>query len=168
MKHVSLILIPSLLLACGAAQAQAPSSAQQQQAPASQQTQQQAPAPKPATAQQTASCNKVANQVIGELGKGDFSTAAKSFEPKLGVDEGKLKQLWSQLSGQFGNVQSVGQSAQGQQVQDYTVLLVPVKFDKADLAAQVACDSKGSVAVLRFGKMPSSSPGTGASAQPKS
>lgn len=164
MKHASLIWIPSLLLACGVAQAHTP---MQSQSPQQSQSAQQ-PQLKPASAQQTAACNKIANQLIGEMDKGDFATAAKSFEPKLGVDKGKLKKLWSTLSGKFGHVKSVGQSQQGRLIQGYTVLLVPVAFDKGNLAAQVACDSKGTVADLRFGHMPSSSPGTSPGAKPKS
>jgi len=169
MKRASLILASSLLLACGAAQAQTPQSQQAPQpAPQQQPAQRAAPAPQPASAQQTAACTKVAGDVIDKLDKGDYATASQSFESKLGVDEGKLKTLWSNISGEFGHVQSVGQSQQGQQVQGYTVVLLPVTFDKGNLAAQVACDSEGSLADLRFGRMPSSSPGTGSSPNPKS
>lgn len=165
MKRTSLIWIPALLLACGVAQAQtAPPPSAAQPAPSQQP---QPPAPKPASAQQVAACSQVANKLIGQMDKGDFATAAKSFEPKLGVDEGKLKGLWSNLSGKFGHVKSVGESQHGQLVQGYTVLLMPVTFDKGNLAAQVACDAKGAVADLRFGQMPSSAPGAAPGSKPK-
>jgi hypothetical protein len=171
MKRKSLIWIPPLaLLSLGIAQAQTtPPTPQQQTPPASGQQGQQGqqaqpmpqqaqPTPKPASTAQINKCSQVGDQVLGNLNKGKFSQASTQFESKLGVDKGKLQKMWKQLTDKFGNMKSSSKATQGQQIQGYTVVLMPVSFDKAKLAAEIACDSKGSLADLRFGQLPGSQP----------
>ncbi len=155
MKRMSMILIPSMaLLAAGVAQAQ-PVQAQPQAAQAQPQAKQQ-PASTPASAAQINKCSQIGSNVLDNMKNGHFSKASASFESSLGVDKSKLQKMWGQLTGKFGNLKSAGKAAQGRQIKGYTVILMPVSFDKGDLAAQVACDSKGTVADLRFGQMPGS------------
>jgi hypothetical protein len=167
MKHASLILLPSILLAFGVAQAQTPSAPAQTPPSAQRPPQQTAPPrPTPASPQQTALCSKVAGNVLGAMSHGHFTHASKSFDPKLGADKSKLQDLWKQLTGKFGHLKSVGKSQHGMMVESRIIIVtLPVKFNKGTLAAQVACETSGKVAGLRFAKVPEASSKTGTSSK---
>ncbi|HEX8777996.1 MAG TPA: hypothetical protein VF738_07730 [Rhodanobacter sp.] len=151
-------------MAFGSAQAQTapaqpPAQQQSQQAPqSSQQTPQQAPAPTPASAEQTASCGGTVNRTLTAMDKGDFNGATQSFDPKGKPSSDKLQQAWGALTQQYGNAKSIGGAGKdqikGQMVQGYTVVLVPMQFDKGQVGAQAACGVNGQLVMLRFGLMP--------------
>jgi hypothetical protein len=160
MKQAIPFILPALLLAFGSVQAQtAPTQqapqAQPQQAPQpSQQMPQPTPAPTPASTAQTANCGSVANKAITAMNKGDFGGATQSFDPEAKPTSDKLQQAWGALTKQYGKPQSVEGASKGQMVQGYTVVLVPMQFDKGQVGAEAACNTSGQLVMLRFGLMP--------------
>ena len=162
MKQAPSFILPAMLMAFGSAQAQTapaqpPAQQQSQQAPqSSQQTPQQAPTP--ASAEQTASCGGTVNRTLTAMDKGDFNGATQSFDPKGKPSSDKLQQAWGALTQQYGNAKSIGGAGKdqikGQMVQGYTVVLVPMQFDKGQVGAQAACGVNGQLVMLRFGLMP--------------
>ncbi len=157
MIKTTTIFASSALLAFAAAAAaqSAPQQAQPQAAP----QQMQRPTPKPASDAQVAACDKIASKLMGSLKDEDFHGATDNFskklKPKLPAD--KLESGWKSLVKQNGEPQSIGHADQGQEIQGYTVVLLPLKFEKARMGAQVVCSSKGKVASLRIGAMPAAS-----------
>jgi len=160
MKQVIPFILPAMLMAFGSVQAQAapaqqsaPSQPQQASQPAQAQ-----PAPTPASAEQTASCGGTVNKALTAMDKGDFNGATQSFDPNGKPSSDKLQQAWGALTQQYGNAKSIGGAGKGQVkgqlVQGYTVVLVPMQFDKGQVGAQAACGVNGQLVMLRFGRMP--------------
>lgn len=150
------------LLGSFAAQAQQtapPVPPAQSQAPQSQ-APQAMPKPVAAKPEDAARCTSVAKQVIGDLDKGDFAGATKTFDPRLRekLPEDKLKQGWQSLTAKFGKRSSIGQS-QSQQVNDVTVVVLPMAYEKGRLGAQVACSKQGAVLALQVGQLPPAAAG---------
>jgi hypothetical protein len=160
MKQAISFILPAMLAAFGSVQAQTapaqqPAQQQSQQAPqSSQQTPQQAPAPMSASAEQTASCGGTVNKTLTAMDNGEFNRATQSFDPKGRPSSDKLQQAWGALTQQYGKAKSIGGAGKGQMVQGYTVVLVPMQFDKAQVGAQAACGVNGQLVMLRFGRMP--------------
>src|SRR6185312_12581296 len=143
MKQAIPFILPAMLMAFGSVQAQtAPA---QQPAQSSQQAPKQAPAPTPASAEQTASCGGAVNKALTAMDKGGFNGATQSFDPNGKPTSDKLQQAWGALKQQYDK---------GQMVQGYTVVLVPMQFDKGKVGAEAACGVNGQLVVLRFGLMP--------------
>lgn len=152
MKQAIPFILPAMLMAFGSAQAQtAPA---QQPAQSSQQAPQQAPTSTPASAEQTASCGGTVNKALTAMDKGDFNGATQSFDPNGKPTSDKLQQAWGALTQQYGKAKSIGGADKGQMVQGYTVVLVPMQFDKGKVGAEAACGVNGQLVVLRFGLMP--------------
>jgi hypothetical protein len=152
MKQAIPFILPAMLMAFGSVQAQA---APAQQTPqSSQQAPQQAPAPTPASAEQTASCGGAVNKALTAMDKGDFNGATQSFDPNGKPTSDKLQQAWGALTQQYGKAKSIGGADKGQMVQGYTVVLVPMQFDKGKVGAEAACGVNGQLVMLRFGLMP--------------
>ena len=152
MKQAIPFILPAMLMAFGSAQAQtAPA---QQPAQSSQQAPKQAPAPTPASAEQTASCGGAVNKALTAMDKGDFNGATQSFDPNGKPTSDKLQQAWGALTQQYGKAKSIGGADKGQMVQGYTVVLVPMQFDKGKVGAEAACGVNGQLVMLRFGLMP--------------
>jgi len=154
MKQAIPFILPAMLLAFGSVQAQttpAQQPVQQQQAPQPAQAQ---PAPTPASAEQAASCGGAVNKTLTAMSKGDFNGATQSFDPKGKPGSDKLQQAWGELTKQYGNAKSIGGADKGQMVQGYTVVLVPMQFDKGAVGAEAACGTGGQLVMLRFGLMP--------------
>lgn len=156
MKQAIPFILPAMLMAFGSVQAQtAPTQQPAQQTPqSSQQAPQQAPAPTPASAEQTASCGGAVNKALTAMDKGDFNGATQSFDPKGKPSSDKLQQAWGALTQQYGKAKSIGGADKGQMVQGYTVVLVPMQFDKGKVGAEAACGVNGQLVMLRFGLMP--------------
>src|SRR5699024_2527274 len=120
MKNVSLMLVSSALLAFGAGAVQAGQAAPQQSQPSQQPPaqQQQLPAPQPASADQVAKCDKVANSIMTSLKNKDFNGATSNFndelKPMLPAD--KLEEGWNSLVSKFGQPQNIGHASGGQQI----------------------------------------------------
>jgi hypothetical protein len=159
MKQAIPFVLPAMLMAFGSVRAQmAPAQQPSQPPPAptapTQQPTPPPPAPTPASAAQTANCGGVANKAITAMNKGDFDSATQSFDPKMKPTSDKLQQAWGALTKQYGNAKSIGGADKGQMVQGYTVVLVPMQFDKGPVGAEAACGANGQLVMLRFGLMP--------------
>lgn len=161
MKKAIPFILPAMLMAFSGVQAQmVPAQQPSQQEP--QQMPQQEPQPQPqqvpqsgpASSAQTASCGGMANKAITAMNKGDFDGATKSFDPEHKPANDKLQQAWGALTKQYGNAKSIGSADKGQMMQGYTVVLVPMQFDKGQLGAEAACSANGQLEMLRFGLMP--------------
>lgn len=150
MKPAIHLVLPAALLTFAAAQAQATSPQQNPR----QQPAQQAPAPTPASSEQTTRCDGTAGKVLTAMNKGDFDGATKSFDPKLKATGDTLQKAWGNLTGKFGKAKTIGNASQGQQVKGYTVVLVPMQFEKGRVGAQAACRPDGKLVMLQFGTMP--------------
>ena len=176
MKQAIPFILPAMLMAFSGVQAQmapaqqAPQQTPQQEMQQQQQMQQQemhqqemqqqkpqqAPQATPASTAQTTSCGGVANKAITAMNKGDFNGAMQSFDPAHKPASDKLQQAWGELTKQYGNAKSIGGAAQGQMMQGYVVVLVPMQFDKGQIGAEAACSASGQLVMLRFGLMPNS------------
>ncbi|GAB3791245.1 hypothetical protein [Dyella agri] len=167
MKQAIPFILPAMLLAYGSVQAQT-APAQQAPQPIQQQTpqpppqpaaqpSQQAAQPTPASPEQAATCGGVVNKTVTAMSKGDFNGATQSFDPNGKPSSDKLQQAWDALTKQYGNAKSIGDTKKGQAVQGYTVVLVPMQFDKGQVGAEAACGMNGQLVMLRFGLMPNAS-----------
>jgi hypothetical protein len=67
----------------------------------------------------------------------------------------KLKDAWDQLS-QFGKLVARGQSHLGAG-DGYTIVIIPLIFEKANLVAQIACGTDGRIAGFYVKPAPMSS-----------
>lgn len=139
--------------------------AQQAAPPAPSQAPQTMPKPVAATPKDAARCTAVAEQVIGALDKGDYAGAAKTFDPRLRekLPKDKLMKGWQSLAAKFGKRASFGQS-QSQQINDVTVVVLPMAYEKGRVGAQVACSKQGAVLALQVGQLPPAGAAKGAPA----
>lgn len=167
MKQAIPYMLPAILMAFGAQAQMAPAQQAPQQMPQQemqqqeqmqqqemQQKTQQAPQSTPASTAQTMRCGGVANKAITAMNKGDFAGAMQSFDPAHKPPSDKLQQAWGALTKQYGKPRSVGGADQGQLTQGYTVVLVPMQFEKGQVGAEAACSANGQLVMLRFGLMP--------------
>jgi hypothetical protein len=65
-----------------------------------------------------------------------------------------LQRQWKSLTAKDGDVQHIGKAHNGQEVRGYTVITVPVKFQKRKIGAEVKCNSAGQLASLNFEGVP--------------
>ena len=93
-----------------------------------------------------ASCTARATSMLDEAQKSDFGGATRDFTAKMRTDmpAPKLKQQWDSLA-QFGKLVARGQ-AHLSSGQGYTLVMIPLIFEKANLVAQIACGSDGRIA----------------------
>ncbi len=103
----------------------------------------------PAEAEQrslAASCVARATNMLDDAQKADFGGATRDFDAKMRTDmpAAKLKQQWDSLA-QFGKLVARGQShlSTGQ---GYTLVMIPLIFEKTNLVAQIACGTDGRIA----------------------
>lgn len=152
MTNTHLTLAIAALLAFPVAAVQAQTAPQAQPQPEQQQPM---PAPAPASPEQVAQCDQIANSIVTSLKSKDFDGATSDFnddlKPVLSAD--KLKEGWTSLMDQYGQPKSIGHASEGQTMDQYTIVTVPMEFEKAHLGAQVACSNAGEVASLRIGVM---------------
>lgn len=91
-------------------------------------------------------CESRATMLLDAAEKGDYATATHDFNAKMrsALPVEKFKQAWMSLA-QFGKLEARGQSHPGT-VEGYSIVNVPLVFEKANLYAQVACGSDGLIA----------------------
>ena len=101
------------------------------------------------------------------MDKGDYAGAAKTFDPKLRrqLTDNKLKQGWQSVADKFGKRTSIGQPRSAQ-VNDVTIVVLPMQYKKATMGAQVACSKQGTVVVWQVGPMPGVAPASGEGKNP--
>jgi uncharacterized protein DUF3887 len=111
-----------------------------------------------------ASCQARAASLLDDVEKADFGGATSAFDAKMrtALPPPKLKESWDQLA-QFGKFVARGQSHLGSG-QGYTIVMIPLIFEKANLVAQVACGTDGRIA--GFHVTPAPTPGASQSPAP--
>ena len=105
-----------------------------------------------------ASCQARATNLLDSAEKADFAGASSAFDAKMrtAMPPPKLKQAWDQLA-QFGKLVARGQShlSSGE---GYTLVMIPLIFEKANLVAQVACGTDGRIAGFYVKPVPTPTP----------
>lgn len=101
-----------------------------------------------------ASCSARATSLLDDAQKSDFGGATRDFDAKMRTDmpATKLKQQWDSLA-QFGKLVARGQShlSSGQ---GYTLVMIPLIFEKTNLVAQIACGTDGRIAGFHVAPAP--------------
>ena len=92
------------------------------------------------------SCQARATALLDEAEKGKYGEATSAFDAKMrsALPAAKFKEQWESMS-QFGKMTARGQSHLGKG-DGYTIVVVPLIFEKANLLAQIACGSDGRIA----------------------
>jgi hypothetical protein len=108
----------------------------------------------PEAASVAASCEARASGLLDQAAKADYAGVARDFDAKMRTElpPAKFKQQWESL-GQFGKFVARGQSHLGSG-QGYTLVMIPLIFDKANLVAQIACGSDGRIAGFHVNQAP--------------
>jgi uncharacterized protein DUF3887 len=101
-----------------------------------------------------AGCVSRATSVLDDAEKADYGNATRDFNPTLRsqMPAAKFKQQWESLS-QFGKLVARGQSHLGTG-EGYTVVMIPLIFEKTNLVAQFACGSDGRIAGFHVNQAP--------------
>lgn len=111
-------------------------------------------------------CAHVASSLIDNLAKNDFKAATTDFDAtmtaQLGAD--KLGAVWQQVAQQFGKLEGRG-TLQNAMYQGDVVVMLPLRFAKGSVHAQVACDAAGKIA--GFFLRPAAAPAPSAPASAK-
>lgn len=92
-------------------------------------------------------CKVLSEALLDALGKGDYTTAGKSFnnEMKKALPASKLRESWESLLTNFGPPQMRG-DPQGKRDKGLAAIYTPLKFQRGNLVSQVACDVDGKIA----------------------
>jgi hypothetical protein len=101
-----------------------------------------------------AGCVARATSLLDEAQKADYGNVTRDFDAKMRTDmpAAKFKQQWESLS-QFGKLVARGQSHLGTG-EGYTVVMIPLIFEKNNLVAQINCGSDGRIAGFHVTEAP--------------
>ena len=101
-----------------------------------------------------AGCAARATSMLDEAEKADFGSATRDFNATMRsqMPAAKLKQQWESLS-QFGRLVARGQSHLGTG-DGYTIVMIPLIFEKTNLVAQIACGTDGRIAGFHVNQAP--------------
>ncbi|QDU31665.1 Alpha/beta hydrolase family protein [Anatilimnocola aggregata] len=93
----------------------------------------------------------LARAFVERLGRGEFDQAVASFDDtmKRGLPASKLREVWQGITGQYGPLQSLGESRR-EVVDKYQVVFVTLEFARGKLEAKVVFDSQDRIAGLFF------------------
>ena len=115
--------------------------------------------PKPTPAESAersiaAGCAARAASLLDDAAKADYGSATRDFNAKMRTDmpAPKFKQQWESLA-QFGKLVARGQSHLGTG-EGYTLVMIPLIFEKTNLVAQIACGSDGRIAGFHVTQAP--------------
>jgi len=105
-----------------------------------------------------AGCVARATSLLDEAQKADYGNVTRDFDAKMRTDmpAAKFKQQWESL-GQFGKLVARGQSHLGTG-EGYTLVMIPLIFEKNNLVAQIACGSDGRIAGFHVTEAPKTTP----------
>jgi len=99
-------------------------------------------------------CASRAAALLDDAEKADYGNATRAFDAKMRTDlpAAKFKAQWETLS-QFGKLTARGQShlSKGE---GYTVVMIPLIFEKTNLVAQINCGSDGRIAGFHVTQAP--------------
>jgi hypothetical protein len=101
-----------------------------------------------------AACTSRAASLLDDAAKADYSSATRDFDAKMrtALPVPKFKQQWESLA-QFGKLVARGQSHLGKG-EGYTLVMIPLIFEKTNLVAQIACGSDGRIAGFHVTQAP--------------
>ena len=101
-----------------------------------------------------AGCVSRATSLLDEAQKADYGAVTRDFDAKMRTDmpAAKFKQQWESLA-QFGKLVARGQSHLGTG-EGYTLVMIPLIFEKTNLVAQIACGSDGRIAGFHVTEAP--------------
>lgn len=104
-------------------------------------------------------CTQATGAFIDSLDKGDFQAATGNFDEQmkaaLGAD--KLGALWQSIGAKYGKLASRG-TPQNMMVQGLAVVTLPLRFEKGDLGARLACGEDGKFAGFHLVPVPPAEP----------
>jgi hypothetical protein len=105
-----------------------------------------------------AGCVARATSLLDEAQKAEYGNVTRDFDAKMRTDmpAAKFKQQWESL-GQFGKLVARGQSHLGTG-EGYTLVMIPLIFEKNNLVAQIACGSDGRIAGFHVTEAPKTTP----------
>ncbi|HET6656236.1 MAG TPA: DUF3887 domain-containing protein [Gammaproteobacteria bacterium] len=92
-----------------------------------------------------------AEMLVHEFASGQFGAAEADFTAKMKqkLPPSRMKQVWRQLTTQFGPYQGTGKTEKRSR-DGYTVVFVTTHFKQRDLRAKVVTNDAGQVAGLFF------------------
>ena len=101
-----------------------------------------------------AACRSRAASMLDDAEKADYGNATRDFNATMRgqLPPAKLKQQWESLS-QFGKLVARGQSHLGTG-EGYTLVMIPLIFEKTNLVAQIACGTDGRIAGFHVTQAP--------------
>lgn len=93
------------------------------------------------------SCMGKTNALLAALDRGDYAGAESGFNDTMrsGLTTDQLKAGWESLSARFGKPGPRG-APQNTFSNGYTVITVPMPYERGNLAVQVACAADGQIA----------------------
>jgi hypothetical protein len=97
--------------------------------------------------------NQTAEIVIDAFKKSDFKKVRSYFDDRMkdGLSELQLRISWMQVTQQYGKLTGADvANATVQQGDDYSLLLIPLTFEKGSLNLQLAFRSEGRVSGMYF------------------
>lgn len=99
-----------------------------------------------ANAMRIESCVSATDALVDNLQHGNYQAATTDFDAKMhaNLDAAKLAQVWRQVTGQTGVLQTRGRALNAL-YQGRVIITLPLHFQKASLNAQVACDTDGRI-----------------------
>ncbi|HVT32702.1 MAG TPA: DUF3887 domain-containing protein [Rhodanobacteraceae bacterium] len=111
-------------------------------------------APDAAERRFAAGCESRAAGLLDDAEKADYGKATRDFDAKMRSElpAPRFQQQWESL-GQFGKLVARGQSHLGRG-EGYTIVVIPLIFEKANLVAQIACGSDGRIAGFHVTQAP--------------
>lgn len=114
------------------------------------------------------SCNAKMQTLLAALDRHDYAGAEVDFNDTMraGLTPDQLQQAWESLPQKFGTPGPRGMPHNSAS-NGYNVITVPMSFQNASLAAQVACGADGKIAGFHVMTLPPPSPAaTGSTAAP--
>jgi Protein of unknown function (DUF3887) len=101
-----------------------------------------------------AGCESRATSLLDEAEKADYESVTRDFDAKMrsALPPPKFKEQWESL-GRFGKLVARGQSHVGTG-EGYTIVIIPLIFEKKNLVAQIACGSDGRIAGFHVAPAP--------------
>ncbi len=93
---------------------------------------------------------QAAGEVIDALKEKDYGRVCEFFDERMrqGVSEQGLQDLWEQLQAQFGAFVSADTAVAPTRHKQYSVILVPCKFERGQIRLQLAFSDSGQVSGL--------------------
>lgn len=101
-----------------------------------------------------AGCASRAASLLDDAAKADYGSATRDFDAKMRTElpVPKFREQWESLA-QFGKLVARGQSHLGKG-DGYTLVMIPLIFEKTNLVAQIACGSDGRIAGFHVTQAP--------------